>query len=38
VNFFVANQFETMKTNVYGYEHISTGSDISLRKSYFAEG
>jgi peptide/nickel transport system substrate-binding protein len=37
VNFFVANQFETMKTNVYGYEHISTGSDISLRKSYFAE-
>ena len=38
VNFFVANQFETMKLNVHGYEHISTGSDISLRKSYFAEG
>jgi len=38
VNFFVANQFETMKTTVYGYEHIATGSDISLRKSYFAEG
>jgi peptide/nickel transport system substrate-binding protein len=38
VNFFVANQFETMKKNVYGYEHIATGSDISLRKSYIVEG
>jgi peptide/nickel transport system substrate-binding protein len=37
VNLFVANQFETMKTNVYGYLHIPTGSDITLRESFISE-
>ncbi len=36
VNLFVANQFETMKTNVFGYQHIPTGSDITLRESFLA--
>jgi peptide/nickel transport system substrate-binding protein len=36
VNLFVANQFETMKTNLYGYLHIPTGSDITLRESFLA--
>jgi peptide/nickel transport system substrate-binding protein len=35
VNFFVANQYETMKKNVFGYDHIPTGSDISIRKAFF---
>jgi peptide/nickel transport system substrate-binding protein len=35
VNFFVANQNETMKKNVFGYDHIPTGSDISIRKAFF---
>jgi peptide/nickel transport system substrate-binding protein len=37
VNFFVANQFETMKKSVYGYQHIPTGSDITLRESFISE-
>jgi peptide/nickel transport system substrate-binding protein len=37
VNFFVANQFETMKKSLYGYQHIPTGSDITLRESFLAE-
>jgi peptide/nickel transport system substrate-binding protein len=36
VNFFVANQFEALKKNVYGFEHIATGSAITIRKTYFA--
>jgi peptide/nickel transport system substrate-binding protein len=38
VNFFVANQFEALKKNIFGFEHIATGSAITLRKAYFAEG
>ena len=37
VNFFVANQFEALKKNVFGFEHIATGSAITLRKTYFGE-
>ena len=37
VNLFVANQFETMKTSLYGYLHIPTGSDITLRESFISE-
>lgn len=36
VNFFVANQFEALKTNIYGFEHVPTGSAITIRKTYFA--
>jgi peptide/nickel transport system substrate-binding protein len=35
VDFFVQNQFEALKKNVFGFEHIPTGSGIALRKSYF---
>jgi peptide/nickel transport system substrate-binding protein len=35
VNFFVANQFEALKKNIFGFEHIPTGSAISIRKTYF---
>jgi peptide/nickel transport system substrate-binding protein len=35
VNFFVANQFETMKSNLYGYQHVPTGSDQYLREAFF---
>ena len=36
VDFFVQNQFEALKKNIYGFEHIPTGSAIKLRRSYFA--
>jgi len=36
VDFFVQNQFEALKKNIYGFEHIPTGSSIKLRRSYFA--
>ena len=32
---FVANQYEVMKKNVFGYQHVATGSNIFLRESYF---
>lgn len=32
INLFIANQYEAMKTFVMGYEHIPTGSNISLKK------
>ena len=34
VNFFVANQFEAMKQSVMGYDHIATGSNVSIRKTW----
>jgi peptide/nickel transport system substrate-binding protein len=36
VDFFVQNQFEALKKNIYGFEHIPTGSSIKLRRTYFA--
>jgi peptide/nickel transport system substrate-binding protein len=36
VDFFVQNQFEALKKNLYGFEHIPTGSSIKLRRTYFA--
>src|SRR5918993_18867 len=38
VNLFVANQYEAMKTNVKGYVHIPTGSNISFRTTWLSEG
>ena len=34
VNLFVANQYEAMKTNVKGYVHIPTGSNIAFRTTW----
>lgn len=34
VNFFVANQFEAMKQTVMGYQHVATGSNITLRETW----
>ncbi len=34
INLFVANQYEAMKTNVKGYVHIPTGSNISFRTTW----
>ncbi len=36
VNLFVANQYEVMQKNVYGYEHVATGSNIFLRETWLA--
>jgi peptide/nickel transport system substrate-binding protein len=38
VNLFVANQYEAMKTNVKGYVHIPTGSNIAFRTTWLSEG
>jgi peptide/nickel transport system substrate-binding protein len=34
INLFVANQYEAMKTNVKGYVHIPTGSNIAFRTTW----
>ncbi|MDQ3514181.1 MAG: ABC transporter substrate-binding protein, partial [Chloroflexota bacterium] len=34
VNLFIANQYEVMSTDVKGYTHIPTGSNISLRETW----
>ncbi|HRA48514.1 MAG TPA: ABC transporter substrate-binding protein [Thermomicrobiales bacterium] len=34
-NLFVANQYEVMKDNVFGYKHVATGSNLFLRESWF---
>jgi peptide/nickel transport system substrate-binding protein len=36
VALFVQNQFEALKKNLYGFEHIATGSALKLRQTYFA--
>jgi peptide/nickel transport system substrate-binding protein len=36
INLFVANQYEAMKTNVQGYVHIPTGSNIAFRTTWIA--
>jgi peptide/nickel transport system substrate-binding protein len=38
VNLFVANQYEAMKTNVKGYVHIPTGSNIAFRTTWLSGG
>jgi peptide/nickel transport system substrate-binding protein len=38
INLFVANQYEAMKTNVKGYVHIPTGSNIAFRTTWLSEG
>jgi len=34
VNLFVANQYEVMKANIFGYKHVATGSNLFLRESW----
>lgn len=34
INLFIANQYEAMKDYVQGYEHIPTGSNIALKRSW----
>lgn len=34
INLFIANQYEAMKTDVKGYVHIPTGSNLSLRETW----
>ena len=34
INLFVANQYEAMKTDVKGYVHIPTGSNIAFRETW----
>ena len=34
VNLFIANQYETMKSYVMGYQHVPTGSNIYLRETW----
>jgi peptide/nickel transport system substrate-binding protein len=38
INLFIANQFEAMKTDVKGYVHIPTGSNISFRETWLDRG
>ena len=37
VNLFVANQFEAMKLDVQGYQHIPTGSNAFLRETWLQQ-
>jgi len=34
INLFVANQYEAMRNDVMGYEHIPNGSNLALRKTW----
>jgi len=34
INLFIANQYEAMKQDVKGYEHIPTGSNLSFRQTW----